>query len=44
LLEKYGDVIDIKNLPAGTYDMNITYTFDIPQEYFDFIASLEKKY
>ncbi len=44
LLEKYGDVINIKDLPIWIYDMQITYLLDIPQEYFDFIKSLEKKY
>lgn len=44
LLEKYGDVIGIKDLPVWIYNMQISYTLDIPQDYFDFIANLEKKY
>ncbi|MCF7835054.1 DUF4012 domain-containing protein [Candidatus Gracilibacteria bacterium] len=44
LLESNTDVINIKDLPQGIYDMKILYTLSIPQEYFDFIASLEKKY
>lgn len=44
LLEKYGDILSIKDLPAWIYDMQISYVLDIPKEYFDFIASLEKKY
>ncbi len=44
LIEKYGDVIDIKALPQWIYDMQITYTLNIPKEYFNFILALEKKY
>ena len=44
LLESYSDVISINDLPSWTYNMQITYTLDIPKEYFDFIIWLEKKY
>ena len=44
LLQKDNDVIDISDLPVGIYNMEIHYTLDIPQEYFDFIQWLEKKY
>lgn len=44
LLQKDNDVIEIDDLPAWVYDMEIKYTLNIPQEYFDFIKWLEQKY
>ena len=44
LLQSNGDVLNIKSLPIWTYNMEIKYILDIPQEYFEFITELEKKY
>jgi hypothetical protein len=35
--EVYGDIVKVQDLPSGVYTMEISYTLDVPREYFEFI-------
>lgn len=42
--EMRGDIINIRDLDQGKYNMEISYELKIPEQYIKFINSLEKKY
>ncbi len=44
VLDTDNDIVHIEELPVGHYTMKISYRLDVPAYYYDFIASLEKKY
>jgi len=39
-----GDIVDVRDLDPGRYNMEISYELDVPQQYINFISELEKKY
>lgn len=38
------EILDLSELPAGNYQIQIDYDFNIPEKYFNFIHNLEEKY
>lgn len=42
--ETQNDIIDIQWLQSGDYQLQITYTLNVPQNYTNFIKELEQKY
>jgi len=44
LIDTQNDVVSIEDLNPGKYKMVIAYSLNVPSYYYDFIASLEKKY
>jgi len=44
VLDSNEDIIDVRDLPQGKYEMTVLYNLNVPGYYLDMMHELEKKY